>query len=147
MSLEPLDARPLQTLYLGGGTPSLLPAAALARLLEPLHRSLADAAEVTLEANPEDVTQQSAAAWRAAGINRVSLGAQSFNALVLKWMHRIHGVERIGEAVAALRAAGIANLSLDLIFALPVELERDWTRDLEQAIALDPDHLSLYGLT
>ena len=143
---------PLDTLYLGGGTPSLLPAPDLARLLTSLldaFRSTLslDAVEVTLEANPEDVTPANATAWRSAGVNRVSLGAQSFDDGVLKWMHRSHDAARIGAAVGTLRAAGIHNISLDLIFALPEELERDWKRDVEMAISLLPSHISLYGLT
>jgi oxygen-independent coproporphyrinogen-3 oxidase len=103
--------------------------------------------EVTLEANPEDVTPDNARAWRAAGVNRVSLGAQSFDDDVLKWMHRSHDAARIGAAMHALRGAGLENISLDLIFALPDELKRDWERDLDMALALRPTHLSLYGLT
>jgi len=142
----------LETLYLGGGTPSLLPPDALATLLTSLldvfrATSSRDAVEVTLEANPEDVKPENAAAWRRAGINRVSLGAQSFNDGVLRWMHRSHDAARIGDAVRALRAAGFDNISLDLIFALPAELERDWGRDLDLACSLLPPHLSLYGLT
>jgi oxygen-independent coproporphyrinogen-3 oxidase len=100
-----------------------------------------------LEANPEDVTCENVAAWRSAGINRVSLGAQSFDDSVLRWMHRSHDAARIAAAVQTLRDAGIENISLDLIFALPEELHRDWDRDLELALALRPAHLSLYGLT
>jgi oxygen-independent coproporphyrinogen-3 oxidase len=142
----------LETLYLGGGTPSLLPPDALATLLTSLLdafrvTSLRDALEVTIEANPEDVTPENAAAWRRAGVNRVSLGAQSFDDRVLQWMHRSHDATRIGDAVRTLRAAGFDNISLDLIFALPAELRRDWGRDLDQALALLPAHLSLYGLT
>jgi oxygen-independent coproporphyrinogen-3 oxidase len=80
-------------------------------------------------------------------VNRVSLGAQSFDDRVLQWMHRTHDAARIGEAVRALRGAGFDNISLDLIFALPEELRRDWGRDLDRACALGPEHLSLYGLT
>lgn len=142
----------LETLYLGGGTPSLLPADALATLLRTLLATggaspTTTSVEVTLEANPEDVTPENAGAWRQAGVNRVSLGAQSFDDRVLQWMHRPHDASRIGEAVHALRGAGIDNVSLDLIFALPVELRRDWGRDLDQALSLLPSHLSLYGLT
>jgi len=139
-----------KTIYYGGGTPSLLPAEAISTLLHELaspRRTPHAAREVTLEANPEDVTPDHAKAWRAAGINRVSLGAQSFDDTVLKWMHRSHDAPRIGAAVHALRGAGIENISLDLIFALPDELKRDWERDLEMALALRPTHLSLYGLT
>jgi len=142
----------LETLYLGGGTPSLLPPDALGTLLTSLRDAFhvtpsRDDVEVTLEANPEDVKPESAAAWRHAGVNRVSLGAQSFDDGVLKWMHRSHDATRIGDAVRALRAAGFDNISLDLIFALPAELRRDWARDLDLACSLLPAHLSLYGLT
>jgi oxygen-independent coproporphyrinogen III oxidase len=142
----------LETIYFGGGTPSLLPPDALATLLTSLRdafpvTSCRDAVEVTVEANPEDVTADAATNWRQAGINRVSLGAQSFDDRVLQWMHRSHDAARIAAAVRTLRAAGIDNVSLDLIFALPAALERDWARDLEQALALRPAHLSLYGLT
>src|SRR5438128_1534661 len=151
---EPGDTKGhgLDTLYLGGGTPSLLPADALATLVTSLLDAFGttpsrDAVEVTAEANPEDVTPAHAAVWRRAGVNRVSLGAQSFDDNVLTWMHRSHDAARIGAAVHALRGAGIENVSLDLIFALPAELQRNWERDLELALSLDPDHLSLYGLT
>ena len=141
----------LETLYLGGGTPSLLPAESLGALLhdlaDPRRRPHAARLEVTLEANPEDVTPDNARAWRAAGVNRVSLGAQSFDDRVLQWMHRSHDAARIGEAVRTLRGAGIDNISLDLIFALPTALDRDWERDLDAAISLLPSHISLYGLT
>ncbi len=142
----------LETLYLGGGTPSLLPPEAISALLTSLRDAFhatpsRDDVEVTLEANPEDVTLDHATAWRHAGINRVSLGAQSFDDRVLKWMHRSHDASRIGDAVQTLRAAGFDNISLDLIFALPSELERDWARDLALAGDLLPAHLSLYGLT
>jgi oxygen-independent coproporphyrinogen-3 oxidase len=106
-----------------------------------------DVVELTLESNPEDVTPENARAWRGAGINRVSLGAQSFDDRVLTWMHRSHDSARIGAAVHALRGSGIDNISLDLIFALPAELQRDWDRDLDLALSLLPSHVSIYGLT
>src|SRR5947207_6729029 len=142
----------LETVYLGGGTPSLLPPDALATLVTSLldafgATSSRDAVEVTAEANPEDLTPELARVWRRVGINRVSLGAQSFDDRVLTWMHRSHDATRIATAVRTLRDAGIDNISLDLIFALPAELKRDWERDLELALSLGPDHLSLYGLT
>jgi oxygen-independent coproporphyrinogen-3 oxidase len=148
----PRGSATLETLYLGGGTPSLLGADALSVLLGFLLDSASspstrDAVEITLEANPEDVSSTAARAWRRAGVNRVSLGAQSFDDRVLQWMHRSHDAVRITEALRTLRAAGIDNVSLDLIFALPVELRRDWFRDLDRALSLLPSHLSLYGLT
>jgi oxygen-independent coproporphyrinogen-3 oxidase len=139
----------LETIYLGGGTPSRLDPVAVGDLLAGIarEREIAPDAEITLEANPDDVTPAAAAAWRAAGVNRVSLGVQSFDPAVLAWMHRTHTVGQVGAAVEVLRAAGIDDLSLDLIFGLPEALARDWDQDLANAFALAPDHLSLYGLT
>ena len=137
------------TIYFGGGTPSRLAPEAVARIIEQVwtDRGVEGGAEITLEANPDDVTPAAAEAWRAAGVNRISLGAQSFDPGVLRWMHRTHNVAQIAGAVATLRAAGIGELSLDLIFGRPALLERDWSADLGHALALEPDHLSLYGLT
>jgi oxygen-independent coproporphyrinogen III oxidase len=139
----------LDTLYLGGGTPSRLGSDGVAELLETIraHASWNANAEVTLEANPDDVTANTARAWRAAGVTRVSLGAQSFSPSALEWMRRTHDVDQIGEAVNHLRAADIDQLSIDLIFALPNDVPRDWNDDLARALALRPNHLSLYGLT
>jgi len=139
----------VDTLYFGGGTPSRLGGSGVARLLAALREriTLAPGAEVTLEANPEDVTVEAAADWRAAGVNRLSLGGQSFDDRVLAWMHRSHDAAAIGRAVDAARRGGVDNISLDLIFALPSAVERDWRRDVRRAIELEPSHLSLYGLT
>ena len=139
----------VDTLYFGGGTPSRLAPEAVARIIEQVwsDRGMERGAEITLEANPDDVTAAAVEAWRAAGVNRVSLGAQSFAPPVLRWMHRTHDAGQIGEAVELIRGGGIPELSLDLIFGLPGLLDRDWAADLDQALALEPDHLSLYGLT
>ena len=144
----------IRTIYLGGGTPSLLPSEAIHALLHELplkfrnpQSTIRNDIEITIEANPEDVTVGSARSWKAAGINRVSLGAQSFDDTVLKWMHRSHDAAQITRAVRALRNAGIENFSLDLIFGLPQELGRDWERDLDILCSLLPAHCSLYGLT
>jgi len=104
-------------------------------------------AEITIEANPDDVTPASVAAWRAAGVTRLSLGAQSFDPEALSWMHRTHTAEQTAVAVGVARDGGIDSLSLDLIFALPTAVPRSWSADLASALALSPDHLSLYGLT
>jgi oxygen-independent coproporphyrinogen-3 oxidase len=143
------DSPQVQTVYLGGGTPSRVPADVIGKLLERIGRDrpIAVDAEITLEANPDDVTAETASAWRAARVNRISLGVQSFHAQALSWMHRVHTVDQIFQAVQLIRAAGFVNLSLDLIFGLPQVLDRDWARDLGQALALEPEHLSLYGLT
>lgn len=140
----------LQTLYLGGGTPSKLPAAAFAdliRRLEDLGLSAAPGAELTLEANPEDLTPEAAEGWLKAGFSRLSIGVQSFEPGVLEWMHRTHLVEQSETAVRDARMAGFKDISIDLIYALPDRLGRDWNRDIDRALALYPDHLSVYGLT
>ncbi|MGH7506985.1 MAG: coproporphyrinogen-III oxidase family protein, partial [Longimicrobiales bacterium] len=85
--------------------------------------------------------------WKAAGVGRVSLGAQTFHEPALRWMGRLHGADGPGRAVAAARAAGIENVSIDLIFGLPKRLSRDWPADVERTLALEPEHISLYGLT
>jgi oxygen-independent coproporphyrinogen-3 oxidase len=143
------DPWPVETLYLGGGTPSLLGAAGAARLLDVLfaRMSLLPGAEVTIEANPDDVTVVAVRRWRDAGVNRLSLGAQSFDDGVLRWMHRTHDATAIGVAVQAAREEGLDDISLDLIFALPNEVERCWEADVDSALALEPTHVSLYGLT
>ncbi|CAN5722132.1 radical SAM family heme chaperone HemW [soil metagenome] len=139
----------LQTLYVGGGTPSLLGSGAMQRLLAQLssHAELSPGAEWTGEANPESFSAELAMDWRAAGVNRISLGVQTFSAPALRWMGRLHGPEGPARAVLAARAAGFDNLSLDLIFGLPERLERDWAGDLRRALELEPEHISLYGLT
>jgi oxygen-independent coproporphyrinogen-3 oxidase len=142
----------VDTLYFGGGTPSRLGAEGVARMLDVMRSrvSLAPGAEVTLEANPDDITRDSVAAWLAAGVNRLSIGAQSFDDETLKWMHRNHDAAAIANSVHAARAGGVENLSLDLIFALPergAPTSRVWSRDLDLALELAPSHLSLYGLT
>jgi oxygen-independent coproporphyrinogen-3 oxidase len=143
------DPQPVDTIYFGGGTPSRLGGEGLARALTLVERYLprAEGAEITAEANPDDVDDASAESWRAAGINRLSLGSQSFDERVLAWMHRTHDGAAIERAVAAARGAGIGNLSLDLIFALPEALRRNLANDVERLLALGPDHISLYGLT
>tara|TARA_B100001123_G_scaffold27502_1_gene29421 strand:- start:2838 stop:3803 length:966 start_codon:yes stop_codon:yes gene_type:complete len=119
---------------------------ALARLLGP--GRLADPAlEWTAEANPESFSPEVATAWRAAGVNRVSLGVQSFTESALRWMGRLHGPAGARRAVEIARRAGLDDLSVDLIFALPDEANRVWKADLDAVLALEPPHVSLYGLT
>jgi len=142
-------AWPVQTIYLGGGTPSRLGPEGIARLMSALRARvvLEAGSEVTIEVNPDDVTLDAAHAWRESGINRVSLGAQSFDDTALTWMHRVHTASSIGGAYEILVQAGFEDISLDLIFALPANLNRDWRNDLARAIELGPTHVSLYGLT
>jgi oxygen-independent coproporphyrinogen III oxidase len=139
----------LDTIYIGGGTPSMLGTGTLARLARLL-REYADwdaAVEWTAEANPESFTPELARDWHDAGVNRLSLGAQTFHEPALRWMGRMHGPDGPARAVAAARAAGFESVSIDLIFGLPARLERDWATDLDRALALEPEHVSLYGLT
>ena len=149
LELRSLGGDTLDTVYFGGGTPSKLGGDGVARLLDAVRErfTIAPAAEVTLETNPEDVSAGAVRAWRDAGINRLSLGAQSFDDRVLTWMHRTHDASDIARSVGVARDEGVENISVDVIFALPESLERDWRRDLEQASALAPDHISAYGLT
>lgn len=141
--------RPLRSVYLGGGTPSLFAPAAVARLLDGVRRGfpLERAAEVTLEANPGTVSRVRLAEFRAAGVDRLSLGAQSFDDRHLRTLGRDHAAADVPRAVDDARAAGFENLSLDLIFAVPGETVADWECDLRAAVALAPSHVSAYALT
>lgn len=139
----------LDTLYVGGGTPSLLGTGAMGEMLsrlEPYVR-LRPGAEWTCEANPESFSREVAKDWRAAGVNRLSLGAQTFHADALRWMGRMHGPDGAAAALDIARTAGFDDVSLDLIFGLPERLGREWSSDLERMVALEPEHVSLYGLT
>jgi oxygen-independent coproporphyrinogen-3 oxidase len=137
------------SIFLGGGTPSLLDPALLDRLLAGmLSAFVVDAgAEVTMEANPETVDATKLAAFRAAGVNRLSFGAQSFATHVLATLGRAHTAGRTKEAVAEARAAGFENLNLDLIYGTPGETLGDWSASLDEAVALAPEHVSAYALT
>lgn len=139
----------LASLYVGGGTPSLLGPDAMAGLADILGRErlLADGLEWTSEANPESFDMAVAEGWSRAGLNRLSLGVQTFHEPALRWMGRLHGAEGGGRAVATARAAGIENMSVDLIFGLPVHLGRSWEEDLTRVLDLGVPHVSLYGLT
>lgn len=140
---------PLRTLYVGGGTPSLLGTRAMDGLASVIGLRLLSHPDLewTAEANPESFTPAIARAWRAAGVNRVSLGVQSFHEPSLRWMGRLHGSAGAAEAVRNARRAGFGNVSADLIFGLPGHLARDWGDDLERVLDLGVEHMSLYGLT
>ncbi|HET9455774.1 MAG TPA: coproporphyrinogen-III oxidase family protein [Candidatus Limnocylindrales bacterium] len=143
------DRPALSSLYFGGGTPSLLPAEALARLVELVRErfGLAVGAEITLEANPGPDERGDPAAQRQAGINRLSLGAQSLDSTELRRLGRRHRPDHVRDAVAAAQAAGIGSINLDLLYDLPDVPPTGWMETLERALALEPDHLSLYALT
>ncbi len=145
-----LRTRTIETIYFGGGTPStLVPAgvgAAIERMLA-LFAGTAPDIEITLEANPENLTEGRAAKWFAAGITRLSMGAQSFAPKHLEKLERLHGPDTIREAVANSRACGFANINIDLMFALPDQSFDEWMESLAAAVALAPEHISFYGLT
>jgi oxygen-independent coproporphyrinogen-3 oxidase len=148
-ALPAWKGRALRSVYLGGGTPSLLSADAVAALLAAAAREfgLAPGAEVTVEANPGGLTASRLRAYRTAGVTRLSIGAQSFTPAHLRTLGRDHAVEDTGAAVAAARDAGFDNLSLDLIFGVPGGSVADWKADLAAALALRPPHVSAYSLT
>src|SRR3954465_13640024 len=135
-------AEELETVFLGGGTPTFTTLPDLVRLLE----ALPTAEEVTVEANPETVTQELARALYAAGANRVSLGAQSFRPQLLEVLERVAHPDDVRRAVHHLRDAGCDNISLDLIYGIPGQSASDLEADLDDALALEPEHLSCYEL-
>lgn len=145
---EVLGHPAMETVFLGGGTPSLLPPEQLHRLLTGL-RSLfpfAANAEITSEANPGTLTGPWLEAALACGVNRLSLGMQAYQPRLLRLLGRIHSHAQVRQSVEAARAAGIRNISLDLMFGLPGQTAADWAETLDAALALSPQHLSCYGL-
>jgi oxygen-independent coproporphyrinogen III oxidase len=137
----------IDTVYFGGGTPSLLDPAALAKILDALRsRFRWYAGEVTLEADPETITTEKAESWRVAGFNRISLGAQSFDDVELRAAGRMHRAADISNAVNILRSAGFANISLDLIAGLAHQTNDTWQRSVDELLRLRPEHASVYLL-
>jgi oxygen-independent coproporphyrinogen-3 oxidase len=149
VQLPDVAARQITSIFLGGGTPSLFSPAAIGRLLEHARAQLgfAPAVEITLEANPGTIERGKFAEYRAAGITRVSLGAQSFDARQLKLLGRIHSADETRRAAEELHAAGLTNFNLDLMYALPEQSAEEAQADVRAALALRPAHLSQYHLT
>ncbi|TXH05553.1 MAG: radical SAM family heme chaperone HemW [Nevskiaceae bacterium] len=143
------EARPLHSIFMGGGTPSLFSGAAIGRLLREVRERLAFAPdiEITMEANPGTVDEAHFAGYRAAGVNRLSIGVQSLDATALKALGRIHDPSQARRAVQVARAAGFDNLNLDLMYALPAQTVAAAETDLQALIDLAPDHISYYQLT
>ncbi|WP_218082184.1 radical SAM family heme chaperone HemW [Anthocerotibacter panamensis] len=148
MAFTPTSGQKLTSVYLGGGTPSLLSPDQVERILDRVreHFGVEPGAEVTLEANPGTMDRTKLSAYRSAGVNRISLGVQAFQEELLKVCGRSHGVKAIYQAVDAIRDAGLTNFSLDLIFGLPGQTFEHWQDSLAAALALQPDHLSAYDL-
>jgi len=137
------------TLYIGGGTPSLLHPQLVEKLVTSAKRlyNLADDAEITLEANPGTLSPESLSGYRSSGINRLSIGVQSLDDAMLSVLGRVHNSQQAKDAVSMARCAGFENIGIDLIHSLPGQNLEHWNRTLRDAVALAPDHISAYGLT
>jgi oxygen-independent coproporphyrinogen-3 oxidase len=146
-ALRDVAPQGISSVFLGGGTPSLFDPATFETLLAHLQLWLEPGAEITMEANPGTVEYQDFSAYRAAGINRISLGAQTFNPAQLKRLGRIHGPREIRIAFERVRAGGFENVNLDLMYGLPEQTTAEAIEDLNQALALGPEHISWYQLT
>jgi oxygen-independent coproporphyrinogen III oxidase len=144
-----LQGESIKTVYFGGGTPSLLRGDQVKDLLDQLRRFfvIEENAEVTLEANPDDLTSSVLKEFKVAGINRLSIGIQSFDDHVLKFFNRAHDSRMAMECITRARDSGFENISLDLIYAIPGQGDDAWKRNIEKAIALQPHHISAYSLT
>jgi oxygen-independent coproporphyrinogen-3 oxidase len=144
-----LNNEPIHTIYFGGGTPSLLPATELHRILRAIYEvfDVSADAEITLEANPDDLTGDTLRSLRRLGINRLSIGIQSFQADTLRFFNRAHSAEQATACVGLAREADFANISVDLIYGVPGKQLHDWQFDVRSALALAPEHLSAYALT
>ena len=137
-----------ETIFFGGGTPSLLTPQQLESILTHLHRNfqIDSGAEITVETNPGTVTKKKLAGYRSLGVNRLSIGIQSFHEHELKFLSRIHDSKQAVECVRLARETGFDNISIDLIYALPDQSREQWADNLAKAIALEPNHISAYGL-
>ena len=138
----------ISTIYLGGGTPSQLTLPQLHQIFDTIYKynKVEKDAEVTIEVNPDDVTEELAAALPTLSVNRVSMGAQTFDDERLAFLHRRHTSRQVGEAIDRLRKAGISNLSIDLMYGFPEETLTSWQQDISTALSLDVEHLSAYCL-
>jgi oxygen-independent coproporphyrinogen-3 oxidase len=149
LQLHPKSSKPVASIYFGGGTPSLLQPEQLALLLEGIstHLNISSDAEITLEANPGTVDSTSLKGFHNVGINRISLGVQSTDDRFLKVLGRIHTAEQSRQAFRDIREAGFENVSIDLMHSLPGQSLDQWRSELQLAIRLSPEHISIYGLT
>lgn len=139
----------INTVYFGGGTPSILSIADLKMIFDALHKkfSIADTAEVTLEANPDDISITTLRDWRLLGINRLSVGIQSFDDIELQWMHRVHNAAASVKCIDEIRQAGFTNFSVDLIYGSPLLTSAGWKKNVDIVIEKQIPHISCYALT
>ncbi|MEN9206010.1 MAG: radical SAM family heme chaperone HemW [Thermostichales cyanobacterium DRC_bins_46] len=149
IAATPTGEQAIETIFFGGGTPSLLSGEQLQRIMDSLrqHFRIDPQAEISLEANPGTTSLDNWYAYRAAGINRVSLGVQAFQPHLLRLCGRLHGVEEVYATLVDMRQAGFSNFNLDLIFGLPEQTLADWQASLEAVLEIAPPHVSLYDLT
>jgi oxygen-independent coproporphyrinogen III oxidase len=139
---------PVETIYIGGGTPSLMPVNHLEKIIAQVYRHYdVQLKELTLEANPDDINPEKLAAFKAMGIDRLSIGIQSFDPNVLKFYNRAHSAQESYQAIDAAKKAGFDKLSIDLIYGYPSGSHELWKKDLAIALSQDPGHISSYGLT
>lgn len=146
---ETLQDEPIKTIYFGGGTPSLLTEMELSELITTVydHYQVISSPEITLEANPDDIDEEKVKHWKKAGVNRLSIGLQSFNPTVMQWMNRAHSVEQSLACIPIAQQAGITNISIDLIYGLPDLTMEAWENEIETALKLGVQHISAYCLT
>ena len=139
----------LESIYFGGGTPSLLSLEELQHLFSSLHANfaLSDNVEITLEANPDDITEENLANWRKVGINRLSIGLQSFKEKDLNWMNRAHSVQDALKCVELAKSHGFENISVDLIYGLPELTLEEWKQHITLVLGMHVQHISAYCLT
>jgi len=144
-----LQSEIVETIYFGGGTPSLLQTEELNRVLENIYAlfKVDSAPEITLEANPDDITAEKATAWKQAGVNRLSIGVQSFFDEDLRWMNRAHAAGQAEQGIRLVQDSGIYNITIDLIYGTPTLTDEHWEHNLNKAIDLGIPHLSCYALT
>ena len=144
-----IQGEEVETIYLGGGTPSLLPGSAVREIISSLfhHFTIGSDPEITIEANPDDIDESRLEDWKKCGINRLSIGVQSFFNEDLKWMNRAHDGEQAFRSIEMVKRAGINNYSIDLIYGSPGLTDEKWGINLHRAISLDPAHISCYALT
>src|SRR5690606_15958727 len=144
-----LPDEPIHTIYFGGGTPSLLEISDLKRLMAGIRARWIESrdAEITLEANPDDLTPEVLEKLKTGGINRLSIGIQSFFQEHLEWMNRGHNAQQAHQCITDARAAGFENLSVDLIYGFPMLSDEQWKQNIERVVALRLPHISCYSLT
>ena len=149
MRRDYIGEEPVETIYFGGGTPSLLAEEEIKEILDRLYQlfPVQPDTEITLEANPDDITPTALSAWKRAGINRLSMGIQSFFEEDLRWMNRAHSATQARDSITQAQTAGLSDISIDLIYGTPGLTDQHWEKNVREAISLGIPHLSCYALT